>query len=143
MQFKLVGREEALADAAACFSNIIHGKGCDHNSRPIPVCSGLSGLGKTRMLEEGDAILTRCGILDKKMCVIVPYFDGHGPQPVETTMTIEASFAWRLLHRVFIEGNGLNFDEWFRSRLPSNGRQLTLEFALDVIYQKVLNLRID
>jgi hypothetical protein len=140
MQLELVGREETIQSAIECFHFIMQGSASDRTRRPIPVCSGLSGLGKTRMLEEGDHILTRCGITEKKLCVIVPYYNGHEPQPVEQNMHIEASFSWRLLHRVFIEGNGKELAEWFRSCIPSNAAQLTLDLALQIIYRKLVNL---
>lgn len=142
VKFSLVGRDPALDSAARIFKEIIHEPFTDRTRRPVPVCSGLSGLGKTRMLEEGDAILARCGILNNKLSVIVPYFNGHNPQPVETTMSIEASFSWRLLHRVFIEHNGADFKHWFRARLPRNGGGLTLECALEVIHRKLVDLEL-
>ena len=70
--------------------------------------------------------------------MIVPYFNGYSPTPVEQTMSIEASFSWRLLFRFFLAKNCLlTFDEWFEGRLPSNGNQLTLELALEVIQHKL------
>ncbi|RKP17320.1 hypothetical protein ROZALSC1DRAFT_30857, partial [Rozella allomycis CSF55] len=53
---------------------------------------------------------------------------------------IEASFSWRLLYRVFIEGNGEEFSDWFRDHLPRNGRALTLRTALEVIRMKAVSL---
>lgn len=53
-------------------------------------------------------------------------------------MTIEASFSWRLLHRCFLEGNGVRFSNWFSDFLPMNGGELMLESALSVIRLKCI-----
>ncbi|KAG3124954.1 hypothetical protein PI126_g22997, partial [Phytophthora idaei] len=142
LQFRLVGREKAIATAAKCFSNIIAVSGTtasDRTKQAMPVCSGISGLGKTRMLEEGGTILQKMKLDPKHVVrVIVPYFNGFSPQPVERSMPIEASFSWRLLYRFFLDRNcALRFDNWFRSRLPRNGGQLTLSDAIEVIERKV------
>ncbi|KAF0717355.1 Aste57867_2340 [Aphanomyces stellatus] len=148
LQFRLTGREEAIQSATKCYMTIIEGStttAIDRTKRTIPVCSGISGLGKTRMLEEGILILR--DVLKEKgledefnciACVIVPYSNGYSPRPVERTMSIEASFSWRLLFRFFLAANCLlQFDEWFRKRLPSNGDELTLKLALEVIQHKL------
>jgi hypothetical protein len=48
---RLCGRDLALQQAATCMKNLKR-SGTDKGIRKIPVCSGLPGLGKTRMLEE-------------------------------------------------------------------------------------------
>ena len=50
--FPLAGREDSLEHIAACFLTSYQ-KRCnkDRNSRPIPVCTGIPGLGKTRLLD--------------------------------------------------------------------------------------------
>ncbi|KAL3659396.1 hypothetical protein V7S43_015667 [Phytophthora oleae] len=105
LQFRLVGREDAIKTAANCFSNIIEASGkpeSDRTMQTIPVCSGISGLGKTRMLEEGGRILKEMRLDPKHIAsVIVPYFNGFNAAPVERSMPTEASFSWRLLHRFF------------------------------------------
>ncbi|KAG3115521.1 hypothetical protein PI126_g24686, partial [Phytophthora idaei] len=84
LQFRLVGREKAIATAAKCFSNIIAVSGTaasDRTKQAMPVCSGISGLGKTRMLEEGGTILRKMKLDPKHVVrVIVPYFNGFSPQ---------------------------------------------------------------
>ncbi|KAH9098871.1 hypothetical protein LEN26_016554, partial [Aphanomyces euteiches] len=148
LQFRLTGREEAIQSATKCYMTIIEAStttAIDRTKRTIPVCSGMSGLGKTRMLEEGILILRNVwketGLEDDFnciACVIVPYSNGFTPRPVERTMSIEASFSWRLLFRFFLDANCLvEFDEWFRKRLPSNGDELTLKLALQVIQHKL------
>ena len=140
-KIRLCGRDKALKQAAACM-NIISKPiyDTDRISRKIPVCSGLSGLGKTRMLEEWERIFDLADIPKTRLGVLVLYHSGHMPHPVEREMSIEASFAWRLLHRCFIEGNGKGFSKWFSSSLPANGINLTLRLALEVIRQKYVNM---
>ncbi|GMF48046.1 unnamed protein product [Phytophthora fragariaefolia] len=84
LEFRLVGREQAIDTASKCFSSIVaHAKttACDHTQVAIPVCSGFSGLGRTRMLEKGGTILERMK-LDPKYVVhaIVPYCNEFNPQ---------------------------------------------------------------
>ncbi|EGZ04335.1 hypothetical protein PHYSODRAFT_536652, partial [Phytophthora sojae] len=142
LQFRLVGREEAIKTAADCFNRIIEanrGTGSDRTHRPIPVCSGISGLGKTRMLEESGTILEEMK-LDPKYVVrlIVPYYNGYKPIPVERSMPIEASFSWRLLYRFFLDNNcAFDFVTWFESRLPCNGSQLTFRNCIKIIERKL------
>ncbi|KAF4146211.1 hypothetical protein GN958_ATG04686 [Phytophthora infestans] len=142
LQFRLVGREKALMKTAKCFLNIIARSGTastDRTEQVVPVCSGISGLGKTRMLEEGGTILQEMGLdPDHVVRVIVPYYNGFSPQPVEETMPIAASFSWRLLYRFFLDKNcALAFDKWFKLRLPRNGGRLTLSDAIEVIDRKL------
>ena len=142
MMFPLSGRDAALQQAAECMKVI--GKPISQTTRihrKIPVCSGLSGLGKTRMLEEWKRIFDLANICkEARLGVLVLYHNGHMPHPVERKMSIEASFSWRLLHRCFIEGNGDVFRHWFTESLPVNGGELTLDLALQVIRQKCINL---
>ncbi|TMW58955.1 hypothetical protein Poli38472_007100 [Pythium oligandrum] len=142
LEFRLVGRKEAIDTASECFKNIIahaNSTATDRVKVAIPVCSGISGLGKTRMLEESGTILEQMKLDPKHVVrVIVPYFNGFSPQPVERSMPIEASFSWRLLYRFFLDMNcKLGFDEWFESRLPRNGAQLRLKRAVEVIERKL------
>jgi hypothetical protein len=136
--FKLSGRDEALVDAAKCFQNMTKSF-ASREDRRIPVCSGLSGLGKTRLLEEWEAIFDIAGISENRIGLLIAYYNGSMPQPIERYMTIEASFSWRLLHRLFIDGNGPNFSTWFRNHLPANAKDLTLEQALDVVRYKFVS----
>jgi hypothetical protein len=78
------------------------------------------------MLEEWERIFDLAGIPKARLGVLVPYHNGHMPHPVERIMSIETSFAWRLLHRCFIDGNGDAFAQWFSKSLPVNGAGLTL-----------------
>ncbi|KAE9347406.1 hypothetical protein PR003_g6953 [Phytophthora rubi] len=143
LDFRLVGREQAIDTASECFNNIIKNAknaALDRTQVAMPVCSGISGLGKTRMLEEGGKILQQVTKLDPKhvVSVIVPYCDGFNPEPVEQSMSIQASFSWRLLYRFFLDYNcSHSFQEWFTWRLPSNGGQLSLQSAVKVIERKL------
>ncbi|EGZ23827.1 hypothetical protein PHYSODRAFT_284809, partial [Phytophthora sojae] len=143
LQHRFVGREEAIKAASSCFARIITVAKRDvpGNLRPIiPVCAGISGLGKTRMLEEGGMILRDVMELgaERVASVIVPYDDMYSPQEVEQSMPIAASFSWRMLYRFFLAENcSVSFKEWFKSRLPVNGHHLTFATAVQAIECKL------
>ncbi|EPZ33719.1 hypothetical protein O9G_002357, partial [Rozella allomycis CSF55] len=134
--------EEAIAQAADKFKMFANPVGKSKVELKIPVASGLSGLGKTRLMEEFERILDLAGVGQPRFGVLVPYYNGHNPQPVEKSMQIEASFSWRLLYRVFIEGHGVDFIEWFETCLPVNGAELTLRKALKVIRMKAVGIKV-
>ncbi|KAI3635616.1 hypothetical protein MIR68_006254 [Amoeboaphelidium protococcarum] len=137
----LCGRQAALEQAAECMKVLsLPSVETDRVNCKIPVCAGLSGLGKTRMLEEWQQIMDLAGITCNRLGALVLYYNGHMPHPVERKMTIEASFSWRLLHRLFIEGNGDGFAAWFTKQLPVNGGDLTLRLASTVIRQQCIRL---
>jgi hypothetical protein len=107
---------------------------------PVPVCSGISGLGKPRLFEEGSTILRRMLGLEEQhvASVIVPYYNGFTPHRVEQLMPIEASFSWRLLYRFFLDNNcSQSFSEWMGLSLPANGGQLMLARAIKTIELKL------
>jgi hypothetical protein len=137
--FALSGRDEALKSAARAFKVLSQSIGTtDRIQRKIPVCSGLSGLGKTRMLEEWERIFDLAEIPQTRLGALVLYYNGHMPQPTERLMTIEASFSWRLLHRLFIEGNGDGFAAFMKKRLPKNARDLDLRTTLEIIRSQLI-----
>lgn len=103
---------------------------------PMVVCSGMSGLGKTRMLEEWPRLFTRAGIDGATLGVFLSYGNGHSPKDFEKQMPIEAAFSWRLLHRLFVEDNFKDpansaWDD--PSFLPSNAEVMSLWIALRVV----------
>ncbi|KAL3659036.1 hypothetical protein V7S43_015920 [Phytophthora oleae] len=56
----------------------------------MPICSGISGSGKTRMLEEGGTILEEMKMDPKHVFrVIVSYYNEFDLQPVEDSMPIQ------------------------------------------------------
>ncbi|POM67141.1 Crinkler (CRN) family protein [Phytophthora palmivora] len=83
------------------------------------------------MLEEGGMILPDLMKLNAMhvTSVIVPYLKGFGPQLVEKSMPIEASFSWQLLYRFFC----ITIAKWFELRLPVNGNLPRSTTALEVI----------
>ncbi|KAK1931924.1 hypothetical protein P3T76_012424 [Phytophthora citrophthora] len=105
----------------------------------MPVCSGISGSDKTRMLEEGGTILKTLQLDPKHVFrVIVSYNNEFDLQSIENSIPIEASFSWRLLYRFFLDKNcSLSFADWLMSRLPSNSYQLSLDDAIAAIERKL------
>ena len=63
------------------------------------------------MLEEGERMFDLARIPSARLGALVLYYNRHPPQPTERLMTIKASFSWRLLHRLFLEGNGRTFSD--------------------------------
>jgi hypothetical protein len=144
MGFSLVGREDAVSTAMMYFQGIIDvnkKKVRDRTEYIIPVCSGISGLGKTRMLDEGLFILQEMG-LKNALSVSIPYFNGFKPVELEAYLPIEASFSWRLLYKFFLDGNcDSSFGEWLNLALPVNGYLLNLATAFAVIHRKLSQSR--
>ena len=53
----------------------------------------------------------------------------------DEALSVEAAFAWRLLHRAFLLDNGSEFADFFtRITLPANANDLDLGRALHVLY---------
>lgn len=135
---ELCAREEAVAFISTmmesrqnCFVN----SDFDQKAFPIPVCSGLSGLGKTRLLDEWPTYFERAKIKGARMGVLMTYANGHGLTGADGALSVEAAFAWRLLHRAFLLDNGSEFADFFtRITLPANANDLDLGRALHVLY---------
>ncbi|KAF0718239.1 Aste57867_1808 [Aphanomyces stellatus] len=143
LAFRLSGRDIVLQRAAKCMQELSRPTiETSKVSRKIPVCAGMQGLGKSRMLEEWETIFDLAGIEGPRLGVIVFHSNGHEPQAIEKSMTIEASFSWRLLHRLFIEGNGKTFEKWLCECLPRNAAHLRLHTALEVIRAKSIKMGI-
>jgi hypothetical protein len=134
-KFELSGRAHAVEIVGQVMRGELKSKANDRIKHPIMVCCGLSGLGKTRMLEEWDLYWSNAGITGKRAAVLVLYENGHGLRSLDSQIGWEASVAWRFLHRVFLEDNmgSKLFDEWFRKELPKNASQLTMAMAIMVL----------
>ncbi|EPZ30742.1 hypothetical protein O9G_006129, partial [Rozella allomycis CSF55] len=74
---ELSGREEAIAQAAGKFKVFADPLGTAKETRKLPVASGLSGLGKTRLMEEWERIFDQAEVLGPRFGVLVPYYNGH------------------------------------------------------------------
>ena len=132
--FVLSGRDKALNSAAKAFKAMSEPiEAFDHTMRRIPVCFGISGLGKTRMLEEWERVFDLAEIPSTRLGALVLYDNGYTPQSTEESMPIEASFSWRLLHRLFLDGSGPTFSDFMDAMLPNNAMDLRLRTALKVI----------
>ena len=132
--FPLAGREESLQHITKCFLTSYKER-CneDRNSRPIPICTGIPGLGKTRLLNECAAtVLDRIQIAGKRISGIISLGnDGNAYGEIDNILGIQCSFAWRVLH-MFFKAH-YSFDEWMRLKSPMNREALTLSMALSTI----------
>jgi hypothetical protein len=137
LMFKLCGREKAILGDAKLYSDFNNRHlTISHSNLYIPVCSGMAGTGKTRMLEEWERIFDKAKIGPRRLGIIVPYDKEFDVTPVENLLNIEASLAWRLLYRCFLHGNSLDFKTWMDTRLPYNANNLYLNLALRVLRTK-------
>lgn len=78
-------RDQAIQTANGAFKKLVQAQegrpGSDRTKLKIPVCAGMSGLGKTRMLEE--ASLASQNLTQNACVVIVTYGNGHSLRTVE------------------------------------------------------------
>ena len=108
----------------------------DRTKYPMPVFSGMKGLGKTRMLEEWKSAFEGAGITGPSSAVIVTYGNGTGVCSQDRMLPIEASFGWRILHQLFVKQNFRDEDSsnWAGPGfLPANAKDMTLRLALEVV----------
>jgi hypothetical protein len=133
--FPLAGRDESLEHIKNCFLTSFENRSdMDRNSRPIPVCTGIPGLGKTRLMEEcATTVLDMTQILGQRISGIVSFGnDGNAYSSLDDILGIQCSFAWRVLH-MFFKAHHFNFELWMRNKSPKNRNMLTLRLALSVI----------
>jgi hypothetical protein len=141
LAFKLQNRETATRVFTDCFkerkANLSMAAMPDDRTKyPMPVFSGMKGLGKTRMLGEWEDAFKEAGILPPYAGLIVTYGNGHGVVAQDTDLPITASFCWRMLHRLFIDSNSKDStsQQWTSGGfLPCNAAALTLPVTLEVV----------
>ncbi|TPX56124.1 hypothetical protein CcCBS67573_g09382 [Chytriomyces confervae] len=134
--FPLAGRERSIDHIASCFKKTYDNRSSgDRNKRPIPVCTGVPGLGKTRLIEEcSTTIMDRTGIPGKRVSINIS-FGGDGSKFgwLDDQLGIQCSFAWRVLHATFKAH--CRFESWMRDKSPSTRKLLTLDLVLSTIEQ--------
>jgi hypothetical protein len=154
MSYPLKGREDAVEVASGALINLyaeqLPGNATsDRTDRKIPVCSALSGMGKTRMAEEVCAAFAeldgserailwaglRAAINSPRIGIIVTYGNSIGKvRSIEELFSIQSSFAWRLMYFFFLRSYpGLSLEVFFKKRMPSNSQTLTLRCALETV----------
>jgi Cdc6-like AAA superfamily ATPase len=130
----LAGREESLQHITKCFLTSYQER-CnkDRNSRPIPVCTGIPGLGKTRLMEECAAtVFDRTQIPGHRVSGIISFGnDGNLYGQFDELLGIQCSFSWRVLH-MFFKAH-YSFEDWMHIKSPTNRSKLTLRLALSVV----------
>jgi hypothetical protein len=102
--YALSGREPAVSAIVRAFRGIEEacGQSSDDRKRfPVLVCCGLSGLGKTRMLEEWPQYFELAGASGRTAGVIVQFFNGYSVRALDRDIGWEASVAWRSCTRFF------------------------------------------
>jgi hypothetical protein len=134
----LVGRGVTMQMAADMFhaNDQAHSVGNlkDRRNYMIPAAACIPGMGKTRMLNMLEAILDLAGVKIVHMALIVQYCHGQSLQWVDSHLSVECAFCWRILHVVFMRDNGWNFQEFCCSQfLPRNCDSLTLSATLKTL----------
>ena len=147
LKYSLQDRNEAMKEGRELLSTIFQSSANKVTSRanfPIPVCSAMSGIGKSRLLDEFVKLFlndsTTAGAFpaaippSSRLALVLSYGNGHFVTKEEKSMGSAAAFAWRLLYAVFLDKNTSNLHwESFWRRLPANAADLTLDVALHVI----------
>ena len=107
----------------------------ERSNYPILVASGLSGLGKTRIINECSRFLVEAGVTGFIVEILVVYYNGHSLTECDKILPIEASFSWRILHRFMLESNSaIPFHTWFKLlNLPQSPENLDLGTTLQII----------
>jgi hypothetical protein len=134
IEFPLAGREESLKLLSSIFLTSFRQRANgDRNSRQIPVCTGLPGLGKTRLLNEcATTVFDMCKMQGKRLSAIVSFGnDGCAYSKLDNALGISCSFAWRVLHLFFKAQH--SFQDWMCEKSPKNRRHLTLHLVLSII----------
>jgi hypothetical protein len=153
LSYPLKGRDDAVAVATDALVNLFTKQlpgnvTSDRTKRKLPVCSALSGMGKTRMAEEVCAAFAeldgseraglwanlRAAINSPRLGLIVTYGNGKGMvRSIEKLFSIPSSFAWRLLYFFFLRSSGLSLEVFFKKSKPSNSQALTLRCVLETL----------
>ncbi|KAJ2999708.1 hypothetical protein HDV02_001951 [Globomyces sp. JEL0801] len=134
--FPLAGREESMQQIKNCFLNSYKERHQnDRNLRPIPVCTGIPGIGKTRLIEEcPSSILDMTQIPGQRVCGIISFGnDGNPYGEIDDIVGIQASFAWRVIH-MFFKAH-YKYQDWMCKKSPKNRKQMNLNLALEMIEQ--------
>lgn len=142
--FKLTGRSDAIMKASEFYQSIItqhvnRKQGADKRRIPFPICCGVPGLGKTRMLEDWQAMVLPAirvtGIECQPDYVLVNYYNGHSLQDCEKNgASISVTFVWRLLFDYFLRGRaGVGFEDFMARMMDSNAGRTNLSTVLSLI----------
>eukprot|EP00978_Attheya_sp_CCMP212_P003892 scaffold8313_cov23-Attheya_sp.AAC.1 len=110
LAFHLKDREDTKQSFVECLKKRIESFSLeklpeDRTKFPMPVFSGMTGLGKTRMLEEWKGIFADANVSEPSLGVLVTYGNGHSANMLDELLPIQAGFSWRMLHRLFLENN--------------------------------------
>lgn len=127
-EYPLSGRDGTLEHIAQQFNKVLKNRSHhDRNKRPLPVCTGIPGLGKSRICIESIALLgKRC-----RFAIISFGNDGNAYGLIDKRLGIQCSFAWRVLHSFFKSHH--NFEDWMTSKSPINRADLTLRAVLATV----------
>ena len=132
----LVGRKEQLSSIFsswnACktsYSEIYRPP--DRTQYPVPVCFGLPGVGKSRMLDEWESVFDEMKIdKDARVGIVTSYGNGTGPVDIERDMSVATSLSYRLLYEYFFRQSPSidynNFMKYMWKKYGETGLELSI-----------------
>eukprot|EP01125_Pyxidicula_operculata_P021811 TRINITY_DN8660_c0_g1_i1.p1 TRINITY_DN8660_c0_g1~~TRINITY_DN8660_c0_g1_i1.p1 ORF type:complete len:439 (+),score=70.30 TRINITY_DN8660_c0_g1_i1:106-1317(+) len=138
LSYDFCGRELSIQKVADLWKKIYNAQqrteGTAQNGHPIPICSGIPGLGKTRMLEEWQVILKKMDLRSNCKGIIISYSQKECAELVDhPDLPIETTFSWKLLFMLYIRRTkSIDVKRWFQV-LPSNFEKISLRLALETI----------
>lgn len=153
LNIKLVERQQTLENIKCCWEeryNSYQQGSTDRTRMVIPVCVGMSGVGKTRLLEEHRTIFSLMKNSPSwKIGILLLYYNGHSPSVDEKKLPLTFCLGWRLLHRVFIERRQdisppMDFLTWMQLPLVNTQLQnIDLLMSLRIIRKCLLDNKTD
>ena len=109
--YPLSGREESLRHIAQQFQKILDNRSIgDRNTRPLPICTGIPGLGKSRLCIETGTTVFKMLNMECVFAIISFGNDGNAYGQIDERLGIQCAFAWRVFHSFFKAQH--NFEQW-------------------------------
>jgi len=144
LNIDLVERKVALGAIKSCWTlrqKAFKNGTSDRTKYKLPVCVGLPGVGKTRMLEEYLLIFNEM-VINQSIGVLALYYNGHSITEADRKLSIFCSLGWRILHRFLVEKfhRQVNFTRWMKLLEDDEAlQQMELSIALRIIRKVLVN----
>eukprot|EP01036_Dinobryon_divergens_P034432 gene34432-44482_t len=116
----LSGRQDILERVRSLWEqrrDDAYASGCyDHTKYELPVCIGITGVGKTRLLEHWPDIFRGMGISAiSSLGLLVPNFLDRSGYSFDYGLRITHYVSCKILHRYFLEAVDIDFNEFLKS----------------------------
>jgi hypothetical protein len=135
LSFPLIKREREIAEIIAAliprknryFRGSVGSK--DKAKYVLPVCVGIPGTGKTRLLESYESVFSKMNIKDV-LGIILTYYNGQNMLPAEWDLPMDQSLSIRIIHQLFARDESLKS---YYQRLNGRYEHYSLETVLSLI----------